>query len=223
MKRVLILSPHLDDAVLSAGQFLASRPDTIVATIFAGIPRNKDVCTTYDAKCGFKTAEEAMKTRQDEDKAAMALLAATPLHLGFIDSQYGKPTEQAGMAKVIGNLIEEHEPEYVVGPLGLVHPDHILVRNALLEATDKYELPVWLYEDLPSRVTQPDSVHFALEEVREQVFDALPGFIGSGSLDAKMSALWCYRSQMGLPEFENIHQLLVGERFWQVIRREGDG
>jgi hypothetical protein len=33
-----------------------------------------------------------------------------------------------------------------------------------------------------------------------------------------MDALWCYRSQMGLPEFSNRHELLVGERFWNVSK-----
>jgi hypothetical protein len=44
------------------------------------------------------------------------------------------------------------------------------------------------------------------------------GFIGTGSIDKKMDALWCYRSQMGLPEFANRHELLVGERFWHVSK-----
>jgi hypothetical protein len=42
------------------------------------------------------------------------------------------------------------------------------------------------------------------------------GFIGTGPVATKMDALWCYRSQMGLPEFANRHELLVGERFWHI-------
>lgn len=34
----------------------------------------------------------------------------------------------------------------------------------------------------------------------------------------KMDALWCYRSQLHLPEFANRHELLVAERFWRVTR-----
>ena len=36
MKPVLVVSPHLDDAVYSAGQFLAGRPGAVVVTMFAG-------------------------------------------------------------------------------------------------------------------------------------------------------------------------------------------
>jgi hypothetical protein len=34
----VVLSPHLDDAVLSVGRFLAANPGTVVITVFAGIP-----------------------------------------------------------------------------------------------------------------------------------------------------------------------------------------
>jgi LmbE family N-acetylglucosaminyl deacetylase len=219
MKRVLVISPHLDDAVLSAGQFLAGRPDVVVATIFAGTPRTRDVTTTYDAKCGFKSAVEAMTTRRGEDQTAMALLGATPVHLGFVDSQYGKPTQVEGIAHELGRLVHEYDPEFVVGPLGLVHPDHELVRDALLDVTTEATTPVWLYEDLPSRVTRPEAVEDALAVVANrkdmQHYPKL-GFCGTGDLSKKMVALWCYRSQLSL--FENHHELLVSERFWEVKR-----
>ena len=42
--------------------------------------------------------------------------------------------------------------------------------------------------------------------------------IFSGPLASKLSALWAYRSQMTLPEFENTHVLLVPERFWKISK-----
>lgn len=36
--RLLVVSPHLDDAVLSCGCWLASRPGAAVVTVFAGRP-----------------------------------------------------------------------------------------------------------------------------------------------------------------------------------------
>lgn len=221
MRKILCLSPHLDDLCLSAGQFLAGRPDVIAVTIFAGMPKAKTVQTTYDKLCGFTSAEEAVTKRRNEDKEAMALLGATPVHLGFVDSQYGKPTEQVAIAKLIGMLIEEHDPEFIAGPLGLVHPDHVLVREALLDAMTDRTVPLWLYEDLPSRVTHPESVETAIREIedfRPNSPELELGFVGTGDLAKKMAALWMYRSQMTLPEFENPHVLLVPERFWEVKR-----
>jgi hypothetical protein len=49
------------------------------------------------------------------------------------------------------------------------------------------------------------------------------GFIGTGLVATKMDALWCYRSQMGLPEFANRHEVLVGERFWRVSKAVKSG
>jgi LmbE family N-acetylglucosaminyl deacetylase len=199
---------------------LAGRPDVIAVTIFAGTPKAKGVATTYDVKTGFKNADEAMTARRDEDKMAMALLGATPVHLGFVDGQYGKPASREGIAKCIQLLIEEHDPEFVVGPLGLLHSDHELVRDALLDATTDLTVPVWLYEDLPARVVEPGSVSDALQAVLDSdgVVDLESGFVGTGPLDRKMSALWMYRSQMQLPEFQNLHVLLVPERFWRVVK-----
>lgn len=69
MRAVLAISAHLDDAVLSAGQFIAGRPDCVIATVLAGTPSTKAVLTAYDAKTGFKSAAdstEAQSIRCDE-------------------------------------------------------------------------------------------------------------------------------------------------------------
>ena len=50
----VVLSPHLDDAVLSVGRFLAASPGTVVITVFAGIPGGLGL-TRYDRSCGFAT------------------------------------------------------------------------------------------------------------------------------------------------------------------------
>jgi hypothetical protein len=61
MRAVLAVSAHLDDAVLSAGQFIAGRPDCVIATVLAGTPSTKAVLTAYDAKTGFNSAAEAVE------------------------------------------------------------------------------------------------------------------------------------------------------------------
>jgi LmbE family N-acetylglucosaminyl deacetylase len=216
MRAALLISPHLDDAMLSAGQFIAGRPDTVVLTVLAGTPKTKTVLTSYDAKTGFKSAAEAMEARRAEDVEALALLHAKPLHLDFLDSQYGQTSKQADITEALRTAIDEHDPEFVVGPLGLVHPDHILVREALLEAMKDAPMPLYIYEDLPARVVAPEAVTEALRGLNEAGYEAELEFIGDGPLAAKLSALWAYRSQMTLPEFENTHVLLVAERFWKV-------
>jgi LmbE family N-acetylglucosaminyl deacetylase len=221
MRAALVLSPHLDDAVLGAGQFLAGRPDSIVATAFAGYPDDPELLTPYDSTCGFKTSRDAISGRRTEDQEALALLGAGHIYLDFLDAQYSTERPSAELAAAIVQVVGEHDPEFVVGPLGLLHPDHKLVREALLDAAQQFDSPVWLYEDLPHRVNEPQAVYEALDALRDHGYVPRLGFIGTGPAGSKMSALWCYRSQMGLPEFQNIHSLLVPERFWQV--RGGDG
>jgi LmbE family N-acetylglucosaminyl deacetylase len=218
MRAALVISAHLDDAVLSAGQFIAGRPDCVVATVLAGTPPTKSVLTNYDAVTGFKSAAEAMEARRAEDLEALSVLQAKAKHLGLVDSQYGGKIKPTALIRQFGELIEELDPEFVLAPLGLVHPDHVDVREAVIEAMSACETPLWLYEDLPARVQHPESVEEALDGLRDKGYELELGFIGTGPIATKMDALWAYRSQMSLPEFANRHELLVSERFWKISK-----
>jgi LmbE family N-acetylglucosaminyl deacetylase len=216
MRRALLIQPHCDDGCLSAGQFMAGRPDIICVTVFAATPKSSSVLTTYDALSGFKSAQQAMEARRAEDREALALLGAKPVHLSFVDQQYGQLTNRKLVAEELARQIELFEPEFVIGPLGIGHPDHELVREALLDAALDSDTPLWLYEDTPTRIVEPQLVPEALEAVRRREATATLGFCGDGPLDLKMAALWSYRSQ--LPLFPNRHTLLCPERFWKVSK-----
>ena len=200
-----MISPHLDDAILSAGQFLAGRADCVVASVLARTPPTTDVLTSYDLSCGFKSAAEAMTVRRAEDIEAMSVLQAKAVHLDFTDGQYDSRPDPDEVVGRLRELIDEINPEFIVGPLGLVHPDHEVVRDALLEAVKSSEA-LWLYEDLPARVQHPEFVHKTVGNLARRGISLEVGFIGTGSVATKMDALWCYRSQMGLPEFANRHE-----------------
>ena len=188
----------------------------MVVTVFAATPTSSSVLTKYDALSGFKSAEEAMEGRRAEDREALALLGAKPVHLNFVDQQYGQPTNRKVLAEELGRQITLFEPELVIGPVGAGHPDHELVREALLDAALDGDTPLWLYEDTPTRVREPQLVGEALEAIRTRQVVTTLGFVGDGPLADKISALWAYRSQIGL--FPNHHELLVGERFWHISK-----
>lgn len=207
MKPVLVVSPHLDDAVLSCGQFMAGRPGCVIVTVFAGAP-DPGVVTAYDRKCGFATSAEAVESRRGEDHQAAAMLNATVEHLQFLDSQYrDSDPDPAAISVAIHQVAAITKPEFVIGPLGLVHPDHQIVGDAVRALRG----PVYLYEELPYRITAPDAAAARLDHDRTRVERA---FIGDGPLHRKLSAAWCYRSQMRLPEFDNPAMFTVPERFW---------
>lgn len=208
MLKVLVISAHLDDAILSAGQFIAGRGDVDVLTVFAGIPEDRELLTAYDAYCGFHTSRDAMVVRREEDSEACAILNATAYHSSRLDSQYTDKGDYVGLANELREFISAGDYEYVVGPLGLRHPDHVKLADVLIGLKLKN---LYLYEDLPHRVTHPEYVFERLSELPRMQLQ----FIGDGPIADKVRALWCYKSQMARGDL-NPYNLYVPERFWKV-------
>lgn len=220
MDPVLIVSPHLDDAVLSCGQLMAGRPDAVVVTVFAGVPPDDGWLKDYDRKCGFRSSREAVLARREEDVRALARLHAHPRHLDFLDDQYpphGQRRTEMEIEEALCVEIERVNPQYVLCPLGLMHPDHRLASIAALSAADSRNYEVCLYEELPTRVLWP--------EVVSERFDRLADFgrlriahLGTGSLWVKERAVMEYASQRAqlsaLANGAGWHALFCPERFW---------
>lgn len=212
MRKVLVLSPHYDDAVLSAGQFMAGRPDAEVVTIFNWCSNDADVQTTYDAKCGFKTADEAVHGRQSENNEALALLGATSVEVNMPDAQYGAARMEDGfIANRIMPLLGGSY-EFILAPLGLAHPDHDQTTRIALRLQKELELPIYLWEDLPIRVLEPQLIPARIKELGIKVELKSPG---TGPIADKIRALLCYKSQMGTGIL-NPYIMYVPERFWKV-------
>jgi LmbE family N-acetylglucosaminyl deacetylase len=217
MKPVLVISPHLDDAVYSAGEFLAGRPGAVVVTMLAGAPNPPVFGTRWDKRCEFTDSQQAMEARRVEDEAALALLGATPVHLDFLDVQY-KPADQSDdLAEALIEQVEHHRPEFVVGPVGIEHGDHVLVRDAVLAAEDRFDVPLWLYGDLPYRVVLPHIASDALGQIRGRGYTLELGDIATGPPELKRAAVNSYPSQT--KNFDIDKTIMVPERFWRVTRR----
>ncbi len=234
MDPALVVSPHADDAVFSVGQFLAGRPDTHVVTVFTGCPGDDRLLTTYDRDCGFPSAGVAQRVRDAEDRKALGVVKATGQHLGFLDHQYrdvvgdeapldGESLEERIQVELenVALLLMEAVPAplVMVGPLGLKHPDHHITSRAVELAArslgpDRCEL--WLYEDMPSRVIWPDEVPDRLAWWRGMGWDPELAFLGTGPLRRKAQAVGAYGSQLGFPEFEGRHTVLVPERTYRM-------
>jgi LmbE family N-acetylglucosaminyl deacetylase len=204
----VIVSPHLDDAALSLGQFLAAEPAQVV-TMFAGIPTTGGV-TDYDRSCGFDSSATAMERRRDEDSRACFELGATPTHLGFLDLQYrDEPPDIDELARVLHSEIRQGDEHMLYVPIGLGHPDHRIVSDAALQ------LPGTLafYEELPYRVLHPEQVHERLDVIRETFkLQDMPLPLPAGDRATKARAIGCYRSQF--PNGADDPCLLVPERVW---------
>jgi len=153
LDRVVIVSPHLDDAVLSCARFLAVHPGVTVVTVFAG---NPDAYPTpqrlWDAQSGFAPDADVMEARRGEDRAALALLDATPLHLEFVEHTYrqgDQPVAPEVLAPDLVATLRGLDPTLVIAPFGLANPDHDVTHRACMLARDDLGDGVawWLYED----------------------------------------------------------------------------
>lgn len=219
--KTLLLSPHLDDAVLSAGQFLANQPGCDVLTVFAGVPTyiGASVVTPYDEKCGFRSSIEAMQARRLEDRDAMGRLQCDPVFWDYLDSQYGLEVNKRQLTTTIVETAKEYD--VILAPLGLVHPDHVALADALLAAAPDIAATIYLWEDLPNRVLYPEEVHDRLRVASRTMAATLEVPGGAGPMHNKIRALLCYRSQLGTGDLD-FNLLCVPERFWKLTRREGD-
>ena len=223
---VVIVSPHLDDAVLSCGQLIAALPHraVVIMTVFAAEPEEGDhIWTEYDKKCGFPSARVAVGMRRAEDRRACSVLNARWEHLSFVDSQYvEQPTPAdvaASLARHVQALVDADDtPHMLVGPVGLQHIDHVLVSSAFLMLAEQTPINAWLYEELPYRVQWPEQVPDALARA-EALFHVEQDHIGGGSMSVKTAAVACYRSQQWALDG---HSHLVPERYWRLRRREND-
>lgn len=154
LDRVVIVSPHLDDAVLGCGNFMAAHPGASVVTVFAGNPPEypANPMRKWDVQSGFTAGDDVMETRRHEDHAALGVLGATPIHLEFVEHTYNagdRPVAPEILADALAPALATLTPTLVLAPFGLANPDHDVTHRACMLARDRLDTHVafWLYED----------------------------------------------------------------------------
>ncbi|MFN8388544.1 MAG: PIG-L family deacetylase [Anaerolineales bacterium] len=218
--RWIYLSPHLDDAVFSAGGLIYEQTQAGIPveiwTFMCGDPRLTEYsqfAQRLHAIWGFSSAEETVRKRREEDKAAASIVGAKAVHFDFLDCIYRRdkngdwlyPSEIFGAihpadadypAQIASAISARLNPDDVlVCQLGLgSHVDHVLVRQAaeLLGRPLRYDIdvPYWCYKPHELEAKAAGMV----EETVRITEDSLPRWV---------EASVCYKSQ--LPS--------LGERF----------
>jgi LmbE family N-acetylglucosaminyl deacetylase len=153
--RWIYLSPHLDDAVFSAGGLIYDQCQAGIPveiwTLMCGYAREEDVspfARILHAQWGVSSAAEATRLRREEDRNAAGILGAQPVHFDFLDCVYRRAAdgewlyldvfspprlEDAGLPVRIAEALQPRlQPDDIlVCQLGLgSHVDHVLVREA---------------------------------------------------------------------------------------------
>jgi LmbE family N-acetylglucosaminyl deacetylase len=221
---LLVISPHLDDAVFSCGMLLAASPGAVVCTVFAGLPREPHV-TDWDKHCGFADAHQAMRTRHQEDAAALDALGAQPLLLDFLDSQYAALEGEATvdeLTQALANVIRDIKPDTLYIPLGLFHSDHALTYEACLN--------VWLMDTSLTCIGYEEGlyrrmdglVQNRLDDLKRRALVATPllppldPLALARNLDRKRLAVSRYTSQLKAFGPDGYDDVSTAERAWTL-------
>ena len=212
---VLAVSPHLDDAVLSAGATLgalaAAGVPVVVCTVFAGDPAGPltDAARRFHGECGLGT--DPVGRRRDEDHAAAAALGLVVRHLSFPDAVYrriggrplcwrpralfrAEPADEpdllSAVATALRAVLDQVRPALVLTCAGVGgHVDHRIVRSLVPDCARRRHVPIGLWADQPytGRAPRPPCTPLRL-----------PVDVTARHVVAKAAAAAAYRSQLAL-------------------------
>lgn len=204
MTHILAVSPHLDDAVFSAGGTLARhvvKGDTVtVLTCFTGnVERPDGFALACQLDKGLGPDVDYMALRRAEDMAACAEIGADGLHWPFLEAPHRGYTNAGALFEdrlpddaivepltdALSELLGRLAPDRIYGPWGVGrHVDHVAVREALERVTDAAKVIWW--EDYPyamqADAAPADIVRFAIE---------------GKDAERKLAAVLQYESQLG--------------------------
>jgi LmbE family N-acetylglucosaminyl deacetylase len=211
--RWIYLSPHLDDAALSAGGFIYDQTQSGIPveiwSFMCGFPPADGELSMWAQVThftwGFSSAEEAISSRREEDKRAADILGAKTVHFGFLDCIYRRGRDGSWLYDDI--YVDSHEEDadlpariaqtissrifpddVLVCQLSVgSHVDHVIVRRAaeLLGRPLLYDI------DIPYLFYKPEEVAPKSAGMKEKVHA-----VTEAGLKSWQEAVLAYKSQI---------------------------
>jgi LmbE family N-acetylglucosaminyl deacetylase len=185
-KRIVVVSPHSDDGVLSLGASMASWSRSALQvellTVLALDPGSNAPTAGWDRRAGFATEGEAGRARREEDRVACALLGARPRWLPFGSVDFERHGDDEAVWDAVREAVDGAHAVLVPGS-PLTHPDHAWL-NGLLSGHLPPEV-LGLYAEQP----------YAL---RAGVTPFARASLSARDRIAKWRAIRAYRSQLTL-------------------------
>ena len=178
--RYIYFSPHLDDAILSAGGLIADQTNAGIPveiwTFMAGLPEGDeltDFAQEMHKSWGTTNAKDTLQIRREEDKRAATQVGAKAVHFDFLDCIYRRGKNGEALykssvfipphaeetdlpAQIAQAMVAWLKPDdFVVSQLAVGgHVDHILVRKA----AEMLKRRLHFYEDIPYAFRHPDDL-----------------------------------------------------------------
>jgi LmbE family N-acetylglucosaminyl deacetylase len=236
--RWIYISPHLDDAALSAGGLIYEQAESglpvEIWTLMCGFPPEGEVSSFAQGmhfQWGLFSAEETVRLRRAEDEAAACVLGAKSVHFDFLDCIYRRgadgawlypldvfipplPEEAPLPAHIAEAISARLKPDdVVVCQFGLGrHVDHVLARRAV----ELLERPLLYDIDIPYLFNNPTELEPNTAGMKET-----PHTVTEAGLGAWQEAILAYKSQFsGL--FESPEQMRTSIRaYWEDKRGIG--
>ena len=240
--RYIYFSPHLDDAVFSAGGLISDQTKSGIPveiwTFMSGVPDDEqltDFAQSMHKMWGTTSAKETIQIRREEDRQAASRVGAKAVHFDFLDCIYrrGKNgealydsaifipprAEDADLpAQIAQTMVAWLKPDdVVVSQLAIGgHVDHILVRKAaeMLKRQLVFDL------DIPYLLDHPEELSPKTVGMKDSLQP-----ISEIGLEIWLEASEAYASQLG-SLFESIDSMRErmraywleerGIRFWSI-------
>jgi len=211
LARIVVVSPHLDDAVLGCSYILGAHPGVVVVTAFAGRPvEYPDPPNHWDALGGFGPRDEVHVTRRAEDAAALAGFDARPVWLDFVEHSYLERPDWVRPEQVVDALeaaVRAERPTAVFAPFGLANPDHdctheaaMLVRDRMLADGD--EASWFCYQDMGYHLI-PGLLAWRVSKLFRRAVWPTPALVPVDvDFARKEAAVACYPTQVAALEAE---------------------
>jgi LmbE family N-acetylglucosaminyl deacetylase len=230
--RWIYISPHLDDAVLSAGGLIHDQTragmDVEIWTILCGFPPTKELspfAQVLHDQWGISegSAAEMISTRRAEDVKAAGIVGAKTVHFDFLDCIYrhGKNGEWL-YSNVFVPLHEDEEDlpsqiaesisvrlkptDQLICQLGVgSHVDHVLVRRAV----ELLQHPILYDVDIPYLFNSPEELAPKTAEMQANTHR-----ITDSGLRSWQEAISAYESQFsGLFDSSQAMRMQI-EQYW---------
>ncbi len=207
-RRAVVVSPHLDDAVFSAGGTIARLSDIgwrvrVVTCFTASMPTSTPFALSTQTDKGLPADVDYLAVRRAEDTAALQVLGAQARHLDFPEAPHrgydSAPELFAGIraddviARPLGAALatECADADLVLGPQAIGgHVDHQVTLLAMLGAG--FAAPVAWWRDAPYAQRNPHArPHPEVPTGSEQAVDI------TATMSRKTEAACCYATQLG--------------------------
>lgn len=229
MKKILILSPHLDDAVLSCGdlidKYVKKNYNVDILTIFSkNVDDSKlsDAAKIFHSNCFIR--HDAMEYRKQEDKNAGMFLKCNNFYLDFKECLYRRDKkgflypnlnniyhleskrEQKNLDKLIKKLKKLiNDYDTVIAPLGLGnHADHLIVNYAINCLRNEIKGQLLFYEEVAyvCYYYRDNKISNWGSNMKYKLIE-----VCDSNFDKKINAILLYRSQLNIL-WNNYNQML---------------